>query len=116
MAKIARIEILQVDLRPKVARSDAIQAFTAQETPIVRITDSEGATGWGYSYTIGTGGSSVVALLRDHLAPRLVGRESMAARASAVSGPTESAWVAMNRSRQIASTASASRPTRRGAR
>ena len=27
--------------------------------------------GTGYTYTIGTGGSSVVALLRDHLAPRL---------------------------------------------
>jgi L-alanine-DL-glutamate epimerase-like enolase superfamily enzyme len=29
----------------------------------------------GYTYTIGTGGSSVVALLRDHLAPRLIGRD-----------------------------------------
>ncbi len=79
--KISRIEILQVDLRAKIARSDAIQAFTAQETPILRITDAEGATGWGYSYTIGTGGSSVVALLRDHLAPRLVGRDPAAIEA-----------------------------------
>jgi hypothetical protein len=31
--------------------------------------------GTGYSYTIGTGGSSVVALLADHLAPRLIGRD-----------------------------------------
>ncbi|HZF75900.1 MAG TPA: mandelate racemase/muconate lactonizing enzyme family protein [Acetobacteraceae bacterium] len=76
MSRIARIEIMQVDLAPKVARSDAIQAFAAQETPILRITDADGATGTGYSYTIGQGGSSVVALLRDHLAPRLVGREA----------------------------------------
>ena len=76
MAKIERIEILQVDLSPKVTRTDAIQSFVKQETPIVRIACDDGATGTGYTYTIGTGGSSVVALLRDHLAPRLVGRDS----------------------------------------
>jgi L-alanine-DL-glutamate epimerase-like enolase superfamily enzyme len=32
-------------------------------------------TGIGYSYTIGTGGSSVMRLLADHLAPRLIGRD-----------------------------------------
>lgn len=76
MDRIERVEILQVDLAPKVARSDAIQSFVAQETPIVRITCADGAQGIGYSYTIGTGGSSVVALLRDHLAPRLIGRDA----------------------------------------
>ncbi len=76
MARIERVEIRCVDLRPKVARSDAIQSFETQETPILRITDSDGATGTGYTYTIGQGGSSVVALLRDHFAPRLIGREA----------------------------------------
>ena len=71
-----RVEILQVDLAPKVVRTDAIQAFVTQETPIVRIRCDDGAEGTGYSYTIGTGGSSVVALLRDHLAPRLIGRDA----------------------------------------
>jgi L-alanine-DL-glutamate epimerase-like enolase superfamily enzyme len=75
MSPIERIEIVQVDLSPKVRRTDAIQAFVTQETPMVRITCADGATGTGYTYTIGTGGSSVVALLRDHLAPRLVGRD-----------------------------------------
>ena len=75
MAKIDRVEILQVDLPPKVVRTDAIQSFVKQETPIVRIACDDGATGTGYTYTIGTGGSSVVALLRDHLAPRLIGRD-----------------------------------------
>ena len=74
-ASIERVEILQVDLPPKVVRTDAIQAFVTQETPIVRITCDDGAQGVGYTYTIGTGGSSVVALLRDHLAPRLIGRD-----------------------------------------
>ena len=75
MSKIARVEIFQVDLAPKVVRSDAIQAFTKQETPIVRIWADDGADGTGYSYTIGTGGSAVVALLRDNMAPWLLGRD-----------------------------------------
>ena len=41
----------------------------------MRIRCDDGAEGVGYSYTIGTGGSSVVALLRDHLAPKLIGRD-----------------------------------------
>ena len=75
MSRIECVEILQVDLQPPVARTDAIQSFVKQETPIVRITCADGAQGTGYTYTIGTGGSSVVALLRDHLAPRLIGRD-----------------------------------------
>src|SRR5438093_3049602 len=77
MAIVERVEILQVDLAPKVVRTDAIQSFVTQETPIVRITCADGAQGVGYTYTIGTGGSSVIALLRDHLAPRLVGRDPL---------------------------------------
>ena len=57
MARIAKVEVLMVDLKPKVKRVDAIQSFVSQETPIVRITDADGAVGTGYSYTIGTGGS-----------------------------------------------------------
>src|SRR5262249_44419021 len=38
VAAIRTVEILQVDLPPKVRRTDAIQAFVTQETPIVRIT------------------------------------------------------------------------------
>jgi len=75
-AAIEQVEILQVNLPPKVKRTDAIQSFVTQETPMVRITCGDGAVGVGYTYTIGTGGSSVVALLRDHLAPRLIGRDA----------------------------------------
>ena len=74
MADIERIELALVELKPKVKRTDAIQSFVAQETPIVRVFDRDGAIGTGYSYTIGTGGSSIMALLADHLAPRLIGR------------------------------------------
>ena len=76
MARIEKVELRMVDLVPKVKRTDAIQSFVSQETPIVTITDSDGAVGTGYSYTIGTGGSSVMRLLSDHLAPRLIGRDA----------------------------------------
>src|SRR6202046_4631187 len=76
MAVIERVEIRMVDLVPKTKRVDAIQSFVSQETPIVRITDPDGAVGVGYSYTIGTGGPSIVELLARTLAPALIGREA----------------------------------------
>ena len=75
MAKIEQVEVLMVDLVPKVKRVDAIQSFVSQETPIVRITDDDGAVGTGYTYTIGTGGHAVVELLARNLAPQLIGRD-----------------------------------------
>lgn len=75
MSRIDRIEIFQVDLKPHVPRSDAIQTFSLQETPMMRVFCDDGGSGTGYSYTIGNGGSAVVALLRDHLAPRLIGKD-----------------------------------------
>tara|TARA_R110002110_G_scaffold807_4_gene3116 strand:- start:154 stop:1266 length:1113 start_codon:yes stop_codon:yes gene_type:complete len=75
MARIEHAEIFMVPLDPKVRRVDAIQSFVCQETIILRLHDADGATGTGYSYTIGTGGSSVVALLVDHLLPRLLGSD-----------------------------------------
>lgn len=75
MSKIASVDVWRIDLPPPVPRSDAIQSFVVQETPMVRIRCDDGSEGIGYSYTIGTGGSSVTALLADHLAPRLIGRD-----------------------------------------
>ena len=63
--KIIKAELYLVDLKPKVKRTDAIQAFESQETPILRLTTEDGLVGEGYSYTIGTGGSSIVGLLKD---------------------------------------------------
>lgn len=76
MAIIERVEVFMVDLKPKVLRTDAIQSFESQETPILRITDADGATGTGYSYTIGQGGPAIMSLLRDTLAPRLLGQDA----------------------------------------
>jgi L-alanine-DL-glutamate epimerase-like enolase superfamily enzyme len=75
MARIDQVEIVMVDLKPKVRRTDAIQSFVSQETPILRIRTDDGRVGTGYAYTIGTGGHSVVALLQRHLAPLLIGRD-----------------------------------------
>jgi len=76
MAKIQQIQLQLVNLDPKVKRTDAIQSFVTQETPIVSIIDEDGQTGIGYTYTIGTGGSSVFYLLKDHLLPQLIGRDA----------------------------------------
>ena len=75
MPTIERVHIRMVELAPKTLREDAIQTFTLQETPMVTVTDSDGLSGTGYSYTIGTGGPSVVALLERSLAPALLGRD-----------------------------------------
>ena len=42
---------------------------------MLRLTRDDGSQGTGYSYTIGTGGSSVMAF-EDHLAPKLIGRDA----------------------------------------
>jgi L-alanine-DL-glutamate epimerase-like enolase superfamily enzyme len=76
MAKIIRIEALIVDLVPKVKRTDAIQSFVSQETPVIRIFDADGGVGTGYTYTIGTGGPSIMKLIECTLAPALIGREA----------------------------------------
>ena len=76
MAKIEKIELLMVDLVPKVRRTDAIQSFVSQQTPMVRITDSDGVQGAGYSYTIGQGGPAIMSLLLDTLTPQLIGQDA----------------------------------------
>jgi L-alanine-DL-glutamate epimerase-like enolase superfamily enzyme len=81
VAIIERVELGLVNLTPKVKRTDAIQSFVSQETPMLRVFDRDGAIGTGYSYTIGTAGSSIMALLSDHLAPRLIGRDADAIEA-----------------------------------
>lgn len=76
MAVIKALELTMIDLKPKVQRTDAIQAFVSQETPILRITDGDGNVGTGYCYTIGSGGTAIISLLRDTLLPRLIGRDA----------------------------------------
>jgi L-alanine-DL-glutamate epimerase-like enolase superfamily enzyme len=76
LSTIIRAEAYLVDLPVEAHRTDAVQSFLKQETIFVEITTADGAEGTGYSYTIGTGGTSVLALLRDYLLPRLPGQDA----------------------------------------
>jgi len=72
---ITHAEAYLIDLEVETVRTDALQTFLKQETIFVDIRTDDGGEGTGYSYTIGTGGTAVLALLRDYLMPRLVGRD-----------------------------------------
>ena len=76
MAKIIEATARLVDIEVETLRTDAVQAFLKQETLFVEVTTDDGNTGVGYSYTIGTGGTAVLAMLRDHLVPRLIGADA----------------------------------------
>ena len=62
-----------VDVPVRSVRHDAVQTFAKQETIFVEIRAAGGATGLGYSYTIGTGGHAVLSLVSETLLPALVG-------------------------------------------
>jgi L-alanine-DL-glutamate epimerase-like enolase superfamily enzyme len=74
--KIVRADAFVVDLEAEIVRFDAIQQFTKQETIFVQLETDDGFTGTGYSYTIGTGGRAVVALLREDLLHRSIGQDA----------------------------------------
>jgi L-alanine-DL-glutamate epimerase-like enolase superfamily enzyme len=72
---ITHAQAYLIDVDVETVRTDAVQAFVKQETIFVEIVTDDGGTGTGYSYTIGTGGSAVLALVRDYLLPRLIGAD-----------------------------------------
>jgi L-alanine-DL-glutamate epimerase-like enolase superfamily enzyme len=70
-----------------VALSDSTHgAIRGFELITVRLRDTEGAEGVGYTYTVGAGGAAVHALLARDLAPLLAGKDA---------GRIESLWQAM---------------------
>ena len=76
MSTITFAQTYLVDLPVEAVRTDAVQSFLKQETVFVEITTNDGLTGRGYSYTIGTGGTAVLAMLSDYLLPKLLGRDA----------------------------------------
>jgi L-alanine-DL-glutamate epimerase-like enolase superfamily enzyme len=76
MATITSARAYLIDIPVETPRTDAVQAFLKQETIFVHISTSDGIEGVGYSYTIGTGGTAILALLRDYLLEKLVGMDS----------------------------------------
>lgn len=75
MPVITHAEAYLIDLEVETVRTDALQTFVKQETIFVEIRTDDGGEGIGYSYTIGTGGTAVLALLRDSLLTLLPGRD-----------------------------------------
>jgi L-alanine-DL-glutamate epimerase-like enolase superfamily enzyme len=74
--RIVEASAYLVDIAVETVRTDAVQSFVKQETVFVDLTTDDGNRGTGYAYTIGTGGTSVLAMLRDHLLPRLIGADA----------------------------------------
>ena len=75
MAKIERVELQAWStFRPRSSAPTRSRASSARRRRSSPSPTADGAVGTGYSYTIGTGGSSVMRLLADHLAPRLIGK------------------------------------------
>jgi len=67
MTKLREAILHYVDIPPRTDRQDSIQKFISQETIILELIDVDGGRGIGYTYTIGTGGSAILCLLKDHL-------------------------------------------------
>ncbi|MDH2393794.1 mandelate racemase/muconate lactonizing enzyme family protein [Streptomyces sp. HNM0663] len=76
MSIITNATALLADIAVETDRTDAVQSFVKQETILVHLATADGMEGTGYAYTIGTGGTSVLALLRDHLLPLLAGKDA----------------------------------------
>lgn len=74
--RIVQASAFLVDVPVESVRTDAVQSFLKQETIFVRLSTDDGLDGLGYSYTIGTGGTAVLAMLNDYLLPALVGEDS----------------------------------------
>lgn len=72
-AKVTTARAFLVDIPVETVRTDAKQSFLKQETIFVEVRTDDGATGLGYSYTIGTGGTAVLAMLTDYLLPQARG-------------------------------------------
>jgi L-alanine-DL-glutamate epimerase-like enolase superfamily enzyme len=76
MTVITKAEAFLIDIPVETVRTDQVQSFLKQETIFVRIDTADGNFGIGYSYTIGTGGTAILAMLRDYLVPKLIGLDS----------------------------------------
>ncbi len=76
MPTIAAVEaaLYRIPL-PEVLTDSTHGAMTAFELITVQIKDSDGAAGVGYTFTVGTGGAAVEALITRYLKPLLAGRD-----------------------------------------
>jgi L-alanine-DL-glutamate epimerase-like enolase superfamily enzyme len=76
------LEIVGVDVDvwrvpPHRSISDAVQVMEFVEVVSVELRTDTGVTGTGFTYTLGRGGPAIAALIRDEIAPRLVGTDPL---------------------------------------
>lgn len=77
---MAKIEKVQTDLY-KIPLAQALTDSTHGmmvdfELITVRVTDSDGATGLGYTYTVNDGGAAVAVMVDRYLTPKLLGEDA----------------------------------------
>lgn len=73
-SKIARAEVRLIDIPLESARGGS--GATQLQVAIVTVTDKDGASGTGYTYTLGPGMAAIVALLEELHLPAIVGMET----------------------------------------
>jgi len=73
---ITKVEARLIRVPVDPPRGDAMQKFDALELPMVWLTDGAGRTGVGFGYTIGTGGTAILELIRAELLGRLIGQDA----------------------------------------
>ena len=60
---------------PRVLEDSMHGAMTAFEVVTARVTDSDGATGVGYTFTCGVNGGAIANILHREMTPRVLGRD-----------------------------------------
>jgi L-alanine-DL-glutamate epimerase-like enolase superfamily enzyme len=78
--RMAKIESVRTDLyrppNPKPYSDSTHGVMTEFELLTVRVRDSDGAQGMGYTYTVTAGGSAIRAMIDDYLTTRLIGQDA----------------------------------------
>ena len=75
-AGITKAEAYLVDIAVETVRTDAVQASSSRRRSSSRSRRPTAGTAPVTAYTIGTGGTAVLALLRDYLLPQLIGQDA----------------------------------------
>lgn len=75
--KISDVRVSAHRLPPSVPWEDATNKVDGLEFIIVELETDTGLTGTGFTYTVDIGGSSILALTKDYLAPLVIGMDPL---------------------------------------
>ena len=73
----ATVSLYRVPTHMKQPISNALQRIEAVELVVVRLFADNGVDGWGYTYTIGKGGSAIKCILETELVPLVMGENPL---------------------------------------